>query len=77
MGLYEQEAGEIVSLSGREHTCEGLSAGVDPSQSLGCAKIGYLQDAAVGVDENVITLWIGKTSVRTACNHSLTDNPGS
>lgn len=25
-----------------EHTCESLGAGVDPSQSLGCAEIRYL-----------------------------------
>lgn len=37
-------------------TCEGLCAGIDPGQPLGRAKIGYLQDATVGVDENIIAL---------------------
>lgn len=47
--------------SGSERTCERLRAGIDPSQPLRCAKVRYLQDAAVGVDENVITLQSEKT----------------
>lgn len=48
-----------------QHTCECLSARVDPSQPLGCTEIRNLQDATVGVDENIITLRIRKTRVRT------------
>ena len=56
--VCDQESGAWWSLAvGRsERTCESLRAGVDPRQPLGCAKIWYLQDAAVGVDENIITL---------------------
>lgn len=46
----------------REPTCEGLGAGIDPGQPLGRAKIRYLQDAAVGVDEDIITLQMENTS---------------
>lgn len=37
-------------------TCEGLRARIDAGQPLGRAKIRDLQDAAVGVDENVVAL---------------------
>lgn len=58
--LCEQEAGDnlVCQSVGSERTCESLSARVDPSQPLGCAKIWYLQDATVGVDEYIVTLRI-------------------
>lgn len=43
-------------------TCEGLGAEIDPSQPLGRAEVRYLQDAAVGVDEDVIALQIENTA---------------
>lgn len=56
--------------SGLDCTCESLSAGVYPSQPFGCAKIWYFQDATVGVDEYIITLWIEKTFIRTDAPNS-------
>lgn len=58
-------------------TCEGLCAGIDPSQPLGRAKIRYLQDATVGVDENIIALWNEDTFVRTTRTRSHTETPCS
>lgn len=49
-------------------TCEGLGAGINPSQPLGRAKIRYLQDTAVGVDENIIALQFGNTSGESCTN---------
>lgn len=63
-----------------KRTCESLRAGVDPRQPLGCAKIWYLQDAAVGVDENIITLrnWkdMHENSAQTIPSHKFPSHDG-
>lgn len=65
--LSAQENGTLEAIcqafcrrNGPERTCEGLSAGIYPSQPLGCAEIWDLQHAAVSVDENIVALRIDK-----------------
>lgn len=46
----------MINVDGIEVTSESFCTGVDPCQTLGRPEVGDFQDAAVGVDQDVVPL---------------------